>query len=173
MIYINVPKNISINIGLNWIKIQGPLGTEIKKKSKKVKLYYSKTENRIYFLFNKTDDKKKHFYLSLINNIIIGLSKGYLIKLNIIGVGYKVSIKDNKLVLRLGYSHDVIYNIPKDINIKISQQKQPVLIIHGNNISKVTQVAAEIRSLKVPEPYKGKGIRYFNEIIKQKEGKKN
>ena len=171
MMYINIPKDIHINIGSDWIKIKGPFGTEIKKKSRNIKLFMDKKNNKLFLLLKNV--QKKHFYLSLINNIILGLSKGFLIKLVIIGVGYKAAIKDDKLVLRLGYSHDIIYDIPKNVNIKISQQKQPTLIIHGNNISKITQVAAEIRSLRPPEPYKGKGIRYFNEIIKQKEGKKN
>jgi large subunit ribosomal protein L6 len=170
MLFLNVPKNIDIKIGKNWIKIIGPLGSIIKKKSKNIKIYYNKDENKLYLL---NENKKNDFYLSLINKLIWGLYKGYTVKLQVIGVGYKASLSEDKLILRLGYSHDVIYNIPKDVKVTISQQKILTLILFGTNLQRVKQVASEIRSLKSPEPYKGKGIRFFNEIIRQKEGKKN
>jgi large subunit ribosomal protein L6 len=76
------------------------------------------------------------------------------------------------LVFKIGFSHPIIYNVPEDIKIKISTQKTLLMIIFGSNFQRITQVAAEIKALKPVEPYKGKGIRYFNEIIKIKEGKK-
>lgn len=171
MLFLNIPKNIDIKLGLNWIKISGPLGSVVKKKSDKIKFYFDKNNYKLYIL-NK-NDKKNHFYLSVINNIVFGLSKGFLIKLSIIGVGYKANVKDNLLTLRLGYSHNTEYKIPNNVKITIPEQKQSTLVIFGTNLQKVKQVAADIRNLKSPEPYKGKGIRYFNEIVKQKEGKKN
>lgn len=171
MLFLNIPKDIDIKIGKNWIKFVGPLGQVIKKKSKDIKLYFSKTQQKLYLL-NK-DNKNNHFYLSMINNIIWGISKGYLSKLQIIGVGYKAQVDKDNLILRLGYSHEVYYKIPKNIKITVLQQKILTLVVFGNNYQQVKQTAAEIRSLKSPEPYKGKGIRFLNEIVKQKEGKKN
>jgi large subunit ribosomal protein L6 len=87
-----------------------------------------------------------------------------------VGVGYKATVEENKLVLKIGYSHDVFYNIPENITINIL--KNNIIEIFGNDKIKVNQIAAEIRALKAPEPFKGKGIRYINEIINKKEGKK-
>lgn len=171
MLFLNVPKDIDIKIGKNWIKFIGPLGQVIKKKSNKIKLYFSKKDQKLYLL--NDNDKNNHFYLSMINNIIWGLFKGFITKLQIIGVGYKAAVEDNKLNLRLGYSHEVVYDIPEDVSITVLQQKTLTLVIFGNNNQRIKQVAAEIRSLKSPEPYKGKGIRFLNEIVRKKEGKKN
>lgn len=170
MLFLDIPKDIDIKIGKNWIKIIGPLGFMIKKKSTNLKLYFSKKQLKLYLL---RDSKKNHFYLSIINKLVWGLYKGYTVKLQIIGVGYKASISEDKLVMRLGFSHDVIYKIPKNIKITISQHKILTLNIFGTNYQQIRQVASEIRFLKLPEPYKSKGIRFFGEKIKLKEGKKN
>ena len=108
----------------------------------------------------------------MINKMILGVLKGFSAKLNIIGVGYKVFLENQALVLKLGYSHNVIYQIPKDVTIKILNQKLLTVVVFGTDLQRVNQVAAEIRALKVAEPYKGKGIKYFNEIVRRKEGKK-
>lgn len=172
MLFLQIPNEINIKIGKDWINIKGPLGSVLKKKPKEVKLYFDKESNRLYLL-NK-DFKQKHFYLSLINKMVWGLYKGYTVKLVLIGIGYKASVENNALILKLGYSHDIIYNIPNDIKIElVPKQKDITLLISGNNHQKVKQAAVEIRKFKLPEPYKGKGIRYFNENIKLKQGKKN
>lgn len=172
MLSLKVSRNIQIKIGNNWIKIIGPLGTVTKKKPKNIKLYFDKNTNDLYLI--NQNEKQNHFYLSLINNLIWGLDKGFKVKLSIIGIGYKVAIESKKLVFRLGYSHDVIYNIPDDIEISlVPKQKNLTLLIFGNNKQKVSQVAAEIRGIKKPEPYKGKGIRYLDEVVTLKQGKKN
>ena len=151
MLSLNIPKNINILLNENWIEIKGPLGIIKKKKSNLIKIY---------------------FYASMINKLLWGVWKGYSIKLNIVGVGYKAVIENDILSLKLGFSHNVIYNIPKDIKIKVLAQKQLTIVVFGKDFQKVTQTAAEIKSLKPVEPYKGKGIKYFNEVVKLKEGKK-
>jgi large subunit ribosomal protein L6 len=93
-------------------------------------------------------------------------------KLNIVGVGYKAFLEKNQLILKLGFSHNVIYPIPPEITIKILNQRLLTLLVLGNDFQRVNQTAAEIRLLKPAEPYKGKGIKYFNEIVRRKEGKK-
>ena len=105
-----------------------------------------------------------------INNMVKGVSQGYKKVLDITGVGFKAAAQGRKLNLSLGFSHDVIYSVPEGIEVKTPAPTQ--VEISGANRQRVGQVAAEIRSYKRPEPYKGKGIRYSDEIILRKEGKK-
>ncbi len=107
---------------------------------------------------------------TLVDNICIGVSQGYDKKLEIHGVGFRANLKGSELVLALGFSHEVRYAIPADVKIEV--EKQTRLKISGIDKQRVGQVAAEIRAYKKPEPYKGKGIRYADEYIIRKEGKK-
>ena len=170
MLSLNIPKKIKINISEEFIIIEGPLGIKKKKKSKDLKFFFDTTTHKLWLL--NQNDPQKHFYLSILNKIIFGVLKGFSIKLNIVGVGYKAMIEEKNLILKLGYSHNIIYTIPADITIKVLNQRTLTLLIFGNDLQKVNQIAAEIRALRPVEPYKGKGIKYFNEIVKRKEGKK-
>lgn len=107
---------------------------------------------------------------TLVDNIITGVSKGYTKKLEIKGVGYRANLQGRVLVLSLGFSHEVKYDIPEGIEIKL--EKQTELEVIGIDKQRVGQVAAEIRSYRPPEPYKGKGVRYADEYVVRKEGKK-
>jgi len=107
---------------------------------------------------------------SIVNNMVVGVSEGFVINLEINGVGYRAASDGKTLTLQLGYSHDVVYPIPEGIEIKC---ERPTLIrVSGADRQRVGQVAAEIRAYRRPEPYKGKGIKYANEWIRRKEGKK-
>ena len=107
---------------------------------------------------------------SLINNAIIGTSRGYEKTLELTGVGYRAALKGNILNLQLGFSHDINFEIPENVSIKV--EKQNILKISGSDKQKVGMVAAEIKSLRPPEPYKGKGIKEQGQYILRKEGKK-
>ena len=107
---------------------------------------------------------------SLIDNIVHGVSVGFEKKLEITGVGYRAQVQGTDLVLQLGHSHEIRYPIPGEIKIDVPSQTE--VIVSGVDNQKVGQVAAEIRSFRKPEPYKGKGVRYADEIIVRKEGKK-
>ena len=109
-------------------------------------------------------------FRSLINNMIIGVSEGYEKKLELVGVGYRASTQGKNINLTLGFSHPVVYKIPDEIEIQTPSQTE--ITIKGIDKQKVGQVAAEIRSLRPPEPYKGKGVRYKGEQISLKETKK-
>ena len=110
---------------------------------------------------------------ALINNAIIGSSEGFEKKLDVNGVGYRASVQGSILKLALGYSHDIDFPIPADIKIGVEGDRGKILLaISGASKQRVGQVAAEIRSYRKPEPYKGKGIKYVDEIIVRKEGKK-
>ena len=107
---------------------------------------------------------------SLINNMVIGVTEGFQKKLEIVGVGYRAQLQGRNLKLNLGFSHDVIYEVPEGIEVQVPQPTE--IIVSGIDKQKVGQVAAEIRAWRPPEPYKGKGVRYAGEYIFRKEGKK-
>ena len=107
---------------------------------------------------------------TLVNNMVVGVSEGYKVDLQINGVGYRAQIQGANLVLALGYSHEVRYPVPEGIEIKCASQT--AISVSGSDRQRVGQVAAEIRSFRKPEPYKGKGIKYVDEYIFRKEGKK-
>jgi large subunit ribosomal protein L6 len=107
---------------------------------------------------------------TLVSNLVEGVSKGFSQILEINGVGYRAAVQGKNLQLQLGYSHDVIYPIPAGIDIKC--EKPTIIVVSGSDRQKVGQVSAEIRGYRKPEPYKGKGIKYAEEKIRRKEGKK-
>ena len=107
---------------------------------------------------------------TMVSNLIEGVTNGFKKELELRGVGYRAQAQGNKLTMQLGYSHDVVYQLPEGITIAAPKPTQ--LIVEGIDKQKVGQVAAEIRSFRKPEPYKGKGVRYVGEYVRQKEGKK-
>ncbi len=107
---------------------------------------------------------------ALVNNMVTGVSTGFTRNLEINGVGYRAAVQGKNLILQLGYSHDVIFPIPDDVQIVCEQPT--VIAITGADRQRVGQVAAEIRAFRPPEPYKGKGIKYRDETVRRKEGKK-
>ena len=109
-------------------------------------------------------------YRSLINNAVLGVTKGHEKNLELNGVGFRASLKGDKLILQLGFSHEVTYSIPKDITIKV--EKQTKLNISGSDKELVSKVAADIKSFKPVEPYKAKGIKEKDQYVIRKEGKK-
>jgi large subunit ribosomal protein L6 len=124
-------------------------------------------------IFSRVGDSKESSafwgtYRALFNNIIIGLDKGFEKSLEINGVGYRASIKGDTLNLQLGYSHDINYKIPKEVEVVVNKN---TITIKGTDKQIVGQVAAKIRSFRPPEPYKGKGIKYSDEVIIRKAGK--
>lgn len=109
-------------------------------------------------------------FRTLVNNLMIGVDKGFTVNLDINGVGYRAAVQGRELVLQLGYSHEIRYPIPAGITMKT--EKPTSISIFGADKREVGQVASEIRAMRPPEPYKGKGIKYSNEIVLRKEGKK-
>ena len=107
---------------------------------------------------------------ALVNNMILGVSQGFTVNLDINGVGYRAAVQGETLNLQLGFSHDIAYPIPKDV--KINCERPTAITVTGADKQRVGQIAAEIRSFRPPEPYKGKGIKYRDEVVRRKEGKK-
>ena len=172
-ISISIPDKVKVILSGNIINIEGPLG----KKTLDIDLDVFElniNEGKEVSLKPKhnTQSSKRLWGMkrSLINNAIIGTSKGYEKILELTGVGYRAALKGNILNLQLGFSHDINFNIPE--GVKIIVEKQNILKISGTDKQQVGMVAAEIKSIRPPEPYKGKGIKEQGQYILRKEGKK-
>tara|TARA_B100001121_G_C18557582_1_gene558721 strand:+ start:377 stop:919 length:543 start_codon:yes stop_codon:yes gene_type:complete len=169
-----IPKESSIKIEGGQLTITGPKGT--KKLTINDKIFSSKineSEFQILPLDNKVDKKTTIMwgtYRSLINNAITGVSRGHEKILELSGVGFRANLKGDILNLQLGFSHDVNFNIPKDI--KITVEKQTIIKINGVDKELVSKIAADLKNLKPVEPYKAKGIKERGQFILRKEGKK-
>ena len=172
-INISIPEKVKVALTGSNINIEGPLG----KKSLNIDLKTFdldiKDGKEISIKPKKIDQNTKRLWgmnRSLLNNAIIGTSKGYEKTLELVGVGYRAALKGKQLNLQLGFSHDVNYDIPE--NIKITVEKQTTLKISGSDKQEVGMVASKIKSFRPPEPYKGKGIKEKGQYILRKEGKK-
>ena len=168
-----IPKDVNLSINGDTIDIKGSYSS--KKINLDTKLFeISINENKELSIKPKknNDDIKKMWGTSrsLLNNTIIGVSKGYEKILEMTGVGYRAAIKGNSLNLQLGYSHDVDFEIPKDV--KIIVEKQTTIKINGSDKQQIGMIASKIKSFRPSEPYKGKGIKEKGEHILRKEGKK-
>lgn len=162
---------IKIKLENNNINIEGPKGKLTHSIHQLIKIKQEKQQLIIYTANNSKVAKKLHgLSRTIINNMVIGVSKGFYKKLKIQGVGYRAQTdKDLNLILNVGYSHPIKIKAPEGIHIKVDNNTE--IKIQGINKEIVGQLAAQIRSIRPPEPYKGKGIRYDNEIIKNKAGK--
>ena len=171
---IMIPKDSSIKIEGSNLTITGPKGT--KKLSINDKIFSSKlTESKFQLLpLEKKVDKKTSVmwgtYRSLIDNAVKGVSVGHEKILELNGVGFRANLKGQKLNLQIGFSHDVDFDIPKEI--KITVEKQTIIKINGVDKELVSKIAADIKSLKPVEPYKAKGIKEKGQFVLRKEGKK-
>ena len=164
------PKNVKISQNGNIVKVEGPKGTLSSKLPDGIAM--TMEENQL-IIERKSDDRLARSYhglaRTLVNNMVTGVSAGFEKRLEISGVGYRAEIAGSNLKLVLGFSSPVEYSIPKGIEVRID--KQVNLVVSGIDKELVGRVASEIRSLKKPEPYKGKGIKYAGEHIRRKAGK--
>ena len=172
-INISIPEKVKVALAGNILNIEGPSG----KKSINIDLDVFnldiKDGKEISIKPKKIDQETKRLWgmnRSLINNAIVGASVGYEKILELSGVGYRAALKGNILNLQLGFSHDINFNIPEGVKIQV--EKQTILKISGTDKQQVGMVASEIKSLRPPEPYKGKGIKEQGQYILRKEGKK-
>jgi len=167
---ITFPKNVKISQSAGIVKVEGPKGTLSSKLPNGITMVVSDNNLAIE---RESDDRLVRSYhglaRTLINNMVTGVSTGFEKGLEISGVGYRAEVAGSTLKLVLGYSSPVEYSIPKGIDVKVD--KQVNLVVSGINKELVGRVASEIRSLKKPEPYKGKGLFYQGERIRRKAGK--
>ena len=172
-INISVPEKVTVAMNGNILNIDGPLGKKSLKIDTEIFDLDINSEKKISIRPKKINDETKRLWgmnRSLVNNAVIGTSKGYEKTLELVGVGYRASLKDRELSLQLGFSHDIKFDIPE--NIKITIEKQTILKISGSDKQLVGAVTSKIKSYRPPEPYKGKGIKEVGQYILRKEGKK-
>lgn len=168
---IAVPKGVDVKIDGRHVTAKGKLGELSTTIPEEIDI--ADQDGRLVFTPHKKDRKHRMMWglaRASVNNIVTGVSEGFKKTLELSGVGYRAQIKGKDLVLALGYSHDVVYPIPSDLDIKAPTQT--TVEISGADKQRVGQVAAVIRGFRPPEPYKGKGIKYAGEYILRKEGKK-
>jgi large subunit ribosomal protein L6 len=167
---IHIEKDVNIEISNNLVKVSGPKGSLEYELPKNINV---KKENNTLFVERNSEDRfsrSNHgLSRSLIFNMVNGVSKGYKKILDIVGVGYKAQIKNNILTLNVGYNHPVYFVLPD--KVKASMEGNNKIVLESIDKQLVGELAAQIRKVRLPEPYKGKGIKYSNEIIKKKAGK--
>jgi large subunit ribosomal protein L6 len=175
MLPINIPEGVTVNINPgNIVNVKGPLGELSQKVNPDIKVEI--TDNQI--LVKRPTNQKRHkalhgLYRSLIYNMVEGVSKGYTIQQELVGIGYRAEAKGQRLELNLGYSHDIHIELPPEIKVeaKTERRSNPIITLKSVDKQLLGQVAAKIRSLKKPEPYKGKGVKFIGEQIRKKAGK--
>lgn len=166
---VDLPDGVNISSDKKAISVSGPKGTLEQSLLANVDVVLEDKKATVTRKDDEKMSKANHGLMrSLLNNMVVGVSKGFEKKLEVNGVGYRVQLAGTDLKLNLGFSHDVIYKVPAGINIAVEQN---IITVSGINKQQVGQVAAEIRALKKPEPYKGKGIKYIDERILRKSGK--
>jgi large subunit ribosomal protein L6 len=168
---VTVPSGVTATVEGQTVKMKGPKGqlqfvvhndVEVKFENGAVTVAPRVKTNRAQAMYGTARAQ--------VANLVAGVTKGFEKKLEITGVGYRAALQGKNLQLALGYSHDVIYPIPEGIAITVPKPTE--IVVNGNDSQRVGQVAAEIRGYRPPEPYKGKGVKYANEFIFRKEGKK-
>ena len=171
---ISLPKGVEIQISDNIVNVKGTKGQLSHKLSDGITVEI----NEGILNVNRSSDTKSQRALhglnrALINNLVKGVSEGFTVKQEVVGVGYKASNQGNLLELHLGFSHSIFFDIPKEVKVTTEtvKGKNPLIVLEGCDKQLIGQIAAKIRSLRKPEPYKGKGIKFQNEKLRKKAGK--
>jgi large subunit ribosomal protein L6 len=167
---IELPKNVKISFDKTAVNVEGPKGklvltlpSEVALENKDSKIFVNRLSDSKQARSNHGTTKR------LIENMCVGVSNGHKRDLEVQGVGFRVAVQGNKLVMNIGFSHPIEYEFPKDV--KVTAAKPTEISVEGVDKALVGLVAAKIRGFKPPEPYKGKGIRYVGEVVKRKQGK--
>ena len=168
---IEIPGNVTVNIEDRNITVKGPLGENKLTLLNGVKV--EKDDKILHVSIEDVNDKNQRAYhglfRTLINNMVVGVSTGFVKELEIVGVGYRALQQGKDIQFQLGYSHTILFPAPEGITLEVTEATK--FKVKGYNKELVGQVAANIRKLRAPEPYKGKGIRYKNENVRKKAGK--
>jgi large subunit ribosomal protein L6 len=168
---VSIPGGVTITVGEgNLVTVKGPKGTLSQKLSPEMKI---EEKDGVVTVARPSDDKQHRalhgLTRSLLHNMVVGATDGFKKNLDVVGVGYKAQMSGKKLVLNVGYSHPVEFDAPEGITFETPTPNK--IVVSGIDKQLVGQMAADIRAVRSPEPYKGKGIRYENEFVRRKEGK--
>jgi large subunit ribosomal protein L6 len=172
---IEVPAGVAVNVNKdNLVTVKGPLGTLTQRVDSEIEI---KVDSSLVTV-NRPTEQKRHramhgLYRSLINNMVVGVSKGYELKLELVGIGYRAEAQNQILDLVLGYSHHTYLQIPPEVKVEAVTDKRsnPIITLKSADKQLIGHVAAKIRSFRMPEPYKGKGIKFMGEKLRRKAGK--
>jgi large subunit ribosomal protein L6 len=172
---ISMPKGVEIKVSDDKvITVKGPKGELTQAMDDSISLNIEDGVITVERRSESKEDRSKHgLYRSLINNMVIGVSEGYKIEQELIGVGYRAKVTGQELELALGYSHPIIIQMPNEVKVSTEtlKGKAPVITLESHDKQLVGMIASKIRSFRKPEPYKGKGVRYMGEEIRRKAGK--
>jgi large subunit ribosomal protein L6 len=170
---VEIPSNVTLELKDNVLTVKGPLG-ELRQEIKDVELDIREGVLHVKRLSESKHHKSMHgLYRSLIYNMVKGVSEGWTKELELVGVGYQAKNQGQILELALGFSHNILFELPKEIQVETVSEKgkNPIIKLKSHDKQLLGQVASKIRSLRKPEPYKGKGVRYVGEEIRRKAGK--
>ena len=172
---VNLPKGVTVTISdNNVVSVKGPLGVLTQPVDKDMKVEVVENQVRLSRPSESKNHKSLHgLYRALIANMVEGVANGYKKELELVGVGYRAEAKGQNLELSLGYSHDIILQLPNEVKVetKTERRSNPVITLTCIDKQLIGHVAAKIRSLRPPEPYKGKGIKFVGEQLRRKAGK--
>ena len=172
---VNLPKGVTVSVsGDNVVSVKGPLGELTQAVDKDIKVEVADNELKITRPSDTKNHKSLHgLYRALINNMVVGVSEGYKKELELVGVGYRAEANGQNLEMSLGYSHDINILLPDEIKVeaKTERRANPIITLTCIDKQLIGHVAAKIRSLRPPEPYKGKGIKFVGEQLRRKAGK--
>jgi large subunit ribosomal protein L6 len=170
-----VPSGVTVTVSKdNQLIVKGPKGELKQEVDRDITIEVKDGQ----VLFNRPTDQIRHralhgLYRSLVDNMVKGVTEGFKKNLELVGVGFKASNQGNLLDLSLGFSHNIVFEIPKELSVKTAQEKgdNPKIYLEGIDKQLIGQVAAKLRGLRKPEPYKGKGVKYVGEAVRRKAGK--
>jgi large subunit ribosomal protein L6 len=172
---VNLPKDVTVSVSdTNLVSVKGPLGELTQAVDKDLKVEVVGNE----VILSRPSESKNHkslhgLYRALIHNMVVGVSEGYKKELELVGVGYRAEAKGQNLEMSLGFSHEVILQLPNEVKVetKTERRANPIITLTCIDKQLIGHVAAKIRSLRPPEPYKGKGIKFVGEQLRRKAGK--
>jgi large subunit ribosomal protein L6 len=172
---VNLPKGVTVSVSdTNVVSVKGPLGELTQAVDKDLKIEVVGNE----VILSRPSESKNHkslhgLYRALIHNMVVGVSEGYKKELELVGVGYRAEAKGQNLEMSLGFSHEVILQLPNEVKVetKTERRANPIITLTCIDKQLIGHVAAKIRSLRPPEPYKGKGIKFVGEQLRRKAGK--
>ncbi|MEN9382017.1 MAG: hypothetical protein RI940_898 [Bacteroidota bacterium] len=171
---VSIPKGVTITVKDSVVTVKGPKGELSQEIDRDITIEITETE----LIVSRPTEQIRHramhgLYRSLIANLVKGVTEGYKKELELVGVGFKAANQGNILDLALGYSHNIIFEVPKELKVTTTTEKgqNPKIFLESSDKQLLGAVAAKLRSLRKPEPYKGKGVKYSDEIVRRKAGK--
>ena len=171
---ITIPAGVTVSVKDAVVTVKGPKGTLTQEVDRDIIVEVEGNEVNVKRPTEQIRHRAMHgLYRSLIANLVKGVTEGYKKELELVGVGFKAANTGNLLDLALGYSHNIIFEIPSELKVATTTEKgqNPKIFLEGSDKQLIGQVAAKIRGLRKPEPYKGKGVRYSDEVVRRKAGK--